>query len=156
MMYFAQRTVYTQRTKFLKQFCNRGVRCFSKLRTGQSLGHLGSSGGRGAHTGGLLWAALPFKQSCEGGQPSLAQLQRRRWWQGAEGGNQPPGDRMPGFHLTGTRTQSRSGQPSEPRTLEQAGSGGARQSIRTQGVPGQGSAEEEKLETRLRGWGCSR
>ena len=111
---------------------------------------------RGAHTGGLLWAALPFKQSCEEGQPSLAQLQRRRWWQGAEGGNQPPGDHMPGSHLTGTRTQSRSGQPSEPRTLEQAGSGGARQSIRTQGVPGQGSADEEELETRLRGWGCSR
>ena len=63
---------------------------------------------------------------------------------------------MPGSLLTGTRTQSRSGQPSEPRTLEQAGSGGARQSIRTQGVPGQGSADEEELETRLRGWGCSR
>ena len=91
---------------------------------------------RGAHTGGLLWAALPFKQSCEGGQPPLAQLQRRWWWQGAEGGNQPPGDRMPGFHLTGTRTQSRSRQPSAPRTLEQAGSDEAMQSIRTPGVPG--------------------
>ena len=31
--------------EFLKQFCDRGSKVFSMLRTGESLGHLGTSGG---------------------------------------------------------------------------------------------------------------
>ena len=61
-VFWYREQVISQRTKFLKQVWQSGVRCLSKLRKERSLDHLGSSGGCGAHTGGLFWAALPFKQ----------------------------------------------------------------------------------------------
>ena len=44
---------YSQRTKFLKQVWQSGVRCLSKLRKERSLDHLGRQRGGGAHTGPL-------------------------------------------------------------------------------------------------------
>ena len=40
-----ENSLHTENEKFLKQFCDRGSKVFSMLKTGQSLGHLGTSGG---------------------------------------------------------------------------------------------------------------
>ena len=135
-VYFAQRTgLFTENKVFETGLAIRG-QVLSKLRNERSLDHLGRQVGGRAHTGALSCAALPFKRSCGGGQQSLTQLEERRRWQAAWEDTDPPGEHRPGSRLTGTHTQSGSGQPSAPRTSGRAGSGEARWSARTQGVPG--------------------
>ena len=135
-MYFAQRTgLHTENKVFETGLAIRG-QVLSKLRKERSLDQVGRQVGGGAHTGALFWAALPFKQSCGGGQQSLTQLEGRQRWQAAWEDTDPPGEHRPGSRLTGTHTQSGLRQPLAPRTSGQVESGEAMQSARTQGVPG--------------------
>ena len=139
-MYFTQRTgLFTENKVFETGLAIRG-QVLSRLGNERSLDHLGRQVGGGAHTGALSCAALPFKRSCGGGQPSLTQMVERRRWQAAWEGTDPPGEHRPGSRITGSHTRSGSGQPSAPTTSGRAGSGEAMWPARTQGVPGWGPA----------------
>ena len=97
-----------QRERVFETVLRSGIKSFSMLRTGGSLGHLRTSGGA-KHTGPWHWAALPFKPGWKVGRPPLAWLWRRRWWQGAGGNKQPPGGGRRGFHQSGRHRPSHSG-----------------------------------------------
>ena len=68
-----------QRERVFETVLRLGIKSFSMLRTGGSLGHLRTSGGA-KHTGPWHWVALPFKPGWKVGRPPLAWLWRRRWW----------------------------------------------------------------------------
>ena len=104
-----------QRERVFETVLRSGIKSFSMLRTGGSLGHLRTSGGA-KHTGPWHWAALPFKPGWKVGRPPLAWLWRRRWWQGAGGDKQPPGGCRQDFHQSETRRPSHSGRSSRSRT----------------------------------------